>query len=58
MKPTDILFAWKKESAIDRIHGCKVMLHLHGFLTESEALRVRNRIRKWEEKFKKDDAND
>ena len=50
MKPHDKLFAWKKESALDRIHACKVMLHLHGFMTDPESKRVNDRIVKWVEK--------
>ena len=47
MKPDSILFAWKKEPAIDRLHGCKVMLAVHGFLTDAESKRVHERLMKW-----------
>ena len=50
MKPDDILRAWKKETAVDRLHGCKTMLHIHGFLTEAESIRVHERLLKWIEK--------
>lgn len=52
MKPEDILRAWPKEPAIERLHGCKVMLVLHGFLTEAEAKRVHERMLKWVEKHR------
>lgn len=53
MQPEDILHAWKKEPAIERLHGCKAMLVLHGFLTDAESRRVHERMVKWVEKHQK-----
>lgn len=54
MRPNDTVIAWKKEPAIDRIHNCKAMLSIHGFLTESESKRVHERMLKWVEKHRDD----
>ena len=50
MKPNDTVTAWKKQQAIDRLHMCKTMLNLHGFLTDAESKRVYKRMLRWVEK--------
>ena len=35
--------AWKSETTAERIHKCRMMLHLHGFLTDAENERVKRR---------------
>jgi len=50
MKPKDKLKAWKSEAAYDRVHGCRVMLRMHGFLSEGENAKVVQRINKWVKK--------
>ena len=47
MKPTDKLSALKPDNALGRIEYCRTFLYLHGFLTDSEKLKVKNRVRKW-----------
>lgn len=47
MKPNDKLKALKADTAIDRLHYCKAMLHLHGFITDAEAAKVYKRMCKW-----------
>ncbi|MCK9569381.1 hypothetical protein M0R72_10625 [Candidatus Pacearchaeota archaeon] len=50
MKPYDLLRQWKAEAAIDRVEGCRILLHIHGFLSDSENYKVKKRIEKWHEK--------
>ncbi len=42
--PTSV---WKSEPLVDRIHHCKCLLYLKGFLTEPENDRIQKRILKW-----------
>lgn len=50
MKPSDKLKSWNKSDAYDRIESCRVMLHLHGFISEAENKSVKDRIYKWMKK--------
>jgi len=47
MKPYDLLKSWRSESAVDRVEGCRVLLHVHGFLTDGENEKVAKRIARW-----------
>lgn len=47
MKPNDKLKALKRDDALGRVLTCQAMLYFHGFLTESENSRIKDRIRKW-----------
>jgi len=47
MKATDTIPKWPAEIAAERVDQCRAMLHIHGFLTESESNRVNARIEKW-----------
>jgi hypothetical protein len=38
---------WHCETNLDRINNCRVMLLLHGFLSDDESERVKTRILKW-----------
>ena len=58
MKPSDKLMAWKREAALDRIEGCRVMLNLHGFVSDAENEKIKQRIRKWVKKNGKVASND
>ena len=40
---------WPEERAVERIDRCRLMLQLHGFLTEVEGRKVLMRIAKWNE---------
>lgn len=51
MKPAESVEVWKKSSALDRVQMCRVMLHLHGFLSGAENDRVQQRIKKWVEEY-------
>ena len=42
------------ENLLDRIHACRVMLVCHGFLSQAESDRVRNRIDKWIEPYQEE----
>ena len=55
MKPNDLLRAWKKSTAIDRIDACRMMLRIHGFLSDNENESVKRRIAKWIEQHEADD---
>jgi hypothetical protein len=50
MKPYDLLRPWKAEAAIDRVEGCRILLHIHGFLTDAENQKVAKRVAKWHTK--------
>jgi hypothetical protein len=47
MKPNEKVVTWKHKNALQRVLACKSMLYHHNFLTESEWLKVCNRIEKW-----------
>lgn len=47
MKPGDELVAWERDTAIERVESCLVMLAAHGFVSEAEKTRIRYRITKW-----------
>ncbi len=38
---------WKANPAIRRVHTCAAMLHIYGFITDAERLKVQARIEKW-----------
>lgn len=40
----------KDKSNLELIERCRVRLYLHGFLTESENKKVKNRVLKWHDK--------
>jgi hypothetical protein len=54
MKPADIIIAWRKTTTLNRIRECRAMLHLHGFLSEKENAKVKQRINKWVETTEKE----
>ena len=47
MKPTTRIPVWKSQSAFGRVEACRVMLHAHGLLSDSENQKVRSRTLKW-----------
>lgn len=47
MKATDKSPAWEEQIAAERVDQCRMMLHVHGFLSDSEDARVNKRIEKW-----------
>ena len=47
MKPTDRLRAINKDTGLGRIEYCRAMLTLHGFLSDGETDKVKDRIKKW-----------
>ena len=47
MKATDKSPVWKSQLAAKRVDQCRAMLHIHGFLSDSEDARVNARIEKW-----------
>ena len=50
MKPGDKLHAWKAETAIERVIGCRIMLAGHGFMSDAEKRKIDARIDKWAKK--------
>lgn len=54
LKPNALMPQWDQQMAIDRIFNCRVMLSMHGFLTDAETERIHMRIVKWIEKSKHD----
>lgn len=42
LRPTDEMPTWKANPAT-----CAMMLHIHGFITDAERLKVQARIEKW-----------
>lgn len=47
LRPSEEMPTWKANPAILRVLTCAVMLHLHGFITDAERLKVQARIEKW-----------
>lgn len=47
MLPYERIDQWKRESALNRVHNCRVFLLVHCFLTEAESAKVKKRIAKW-----------
>lgn len=47
MKPDENIGPWKASQAFIRIDACRVMLSIHGFLTEAEERKVKQRIDRW-----------
>lgn len=47
LKPNDVVLRWKKDSAVRRLFLCAGMLHVHGFMTRRERIRVQARLVKW-----------
>ncbi len=50
LKPESRTPAWDESPAVERFHNCKMMLHIHGFITEAENQRIKARMLKWVEK--------
>lgn len=50
MKATDKSPVWESTIAAERVDQCRTMLHIHGFLSDSEDARVDARITKWAKK--------
>ena len=51
--PSSPIIAWQATTALTRFHACRVMLGLHGFLSDAESERVNARIEKWRQKHEK-----
>lgn len=47
MKANDTIPKWEEMIAAERVDQCRMMLHIHGFLSEAENERVNARIEKW-----------
>ena len=47
MKPNDKLRGLNKDDGLGRIEYCRAMLSLRGFLTDSETVKVKHRIKQW-----------
>ena len=47
MKANEKIPAWEETICAERVDECRMMLHIHGFLSESENDRVNARIEKW-----------
>ena len=58
MKPSDKLMAWKSGTALELIEACRVMLSLHGFVSDAENEKIKQRIRKWITKNEKAVSDD
>jgi hypothetical protein len=50
IKANETFPEWAPEIAAERIDMCRAVLHIHGFLSDSEDARVNKRIEKWAEK--------
>lgn len=47
MKPDSKMKPLKADNGLGRIEHCRVMLLIHGFLTQSESNKVKARVIKW-----------
>ena len=47
MKPDAPRPDWSTGTMWSHVHDCRAMLHVHGFLTDSESEKVIERINKW-----------
>lgn len=47
LKPRERVQAWPSSSAGERINNCIAMLFLHGFISEGEKNKARDRFAKW-----------
>lgn len=47
LKPKEKVSAWPDTSAGERINNCIAMLYCHGFMSEGEKNKVRDRFAKW-----------
>lgn len=47
LQPTVLAPAWKRELWAERVSSARALLVIHGFLTEAEGEKVRDRIEKW-----------
>jgi len=47
LKPAEPVRNWKRKVAVERMGMCRGMLHLHGFLTDSQSATVHKKIVAW-----------
>lgn len=50
-KPDDTLPAVEREPFLIRLQRSRALLYLHGFISESENEKVKQRLNKWVSKF-------
>jgi len=49
--PLEDMPTWTKCTARERVRRCVTMLYIHGFLSDSERMKVYRRSEKWLQKF-------
>lgn len=53
-KPTNPMPAIKRGSMLDRVTFAAALLHIHGFSSDAEDERIKQRIRKWVDAARKE----
>lgn len=47
LKPDEPANDWTQQTAAQRFNTCRVMLYIHGFISDAEKARIDARIDKW-----------